>query len=73
MQTEKQKMYEHFSFVASTYGDMRTTDEKMIIYIAETLKHMDNIVAADIGCGEGRYDVLLFKHLKNLHLTCVDF
>ena len=72
MQTEKQKMYEHFSFVASTYGDMRTTDEKMIIYIAETLKHMDNIVAADIGCGEGRYDVLLFKHLKNLHLTCVD-
>ncbi|MGI9533601.1 MAG: class I SAM-dependent methyltransferase [Thermodesulfobacteriota bacterium] len=72
MQSEKQKMYEHFSSVATTYGGMRTTDEEHIIYIAETLKHMDNIVAADIGCGDGRYDVLLFKHLNNLHLTCVD-
>lgn len=71
-QSEKQKMYDHFSFVASTYGGMRTTDEEMIIYIAEKLKDIDNIVAADIGCGEGRYDVLLFKHINNLHLTCVD-
>ncbi len=72
IQFEKQKMYEHFSSVASTYGVMRTTDEEPIIYIAETLKHFDNIVAADIGCGQGRYDVLLFKHLNSLRLTCVD-
>jgi ubiquinone/menaquinone biosynthesis C-methylase UbiE len=72
MQIEKQKMYDHFLSVASTYGGMRTTDEEPIIYIAETLKHIDNIVAADIGCGQGRYDVLLFKHLNNLRLTCVD-
>ncbi|MGI9535312.1 MAG: class I SAM-dependent methyltransferase, partial [Thermodesulfobacteriota bacterium] len=54
------------------YGGMRTTDEEHIIYITEKLKHMDSIVAADIGCGDGRYDVLLFKYLNNLHLTCVD-
>ena len=27
---------------------------------------------ADIGCGAGRYDLLLFRRLPNLHLTCLD-
>ncbi|UCH00436.1 MAG: class I SAM-dependent methyltransferase, partial [Deltaproteobacteria bacterium] len=30
------------------------------------------IRAADIGCGAGRYNLLLFEHLDNLHLTCID-
>lgn len=28
--------------------------------------------AADVGCGAGRYDRLLFEHIPNLRLICVD-
>jgi len=34
---------------------------------------MSNIVAADIGCGDGRYSIKLIEKLRNrLSLTCVD-
>ena len=65
-------MHNHFSRVAPSYREARTTDIEPIQFIAENLKDLPEVKAADIGCGAGRYDLLLFQHLKNLHLTCID-
>ena len=65
-------MYEHFSRVAPSYRHVRRTDPEPILFISETLKGYPRINAADVGCGAGRYDLLLFQHLNNLHLTCID-
>ncbi len=72
MVEEQRNMYEHFSKLAISYVRMRTTDEEPIVFISNRLKHLRKIEAADIGCGQGRYDLLLFKNLSNLHLTCID-
>ena len=67
-----QHMHGHFAQVAHKYRQVRTTDPEVILYIAETLKGKKEIRAADVGCGAGRYDLLLFQHLNKLHLTCID-
>lgn len=66
------EMHDHFSQVAPDYREVRTTDIEPVVFIADILKNLPEVKAADIGCGAGRYDLLLFKHLKNLHLTCID-
>jgi len=66
-------MSDHFSQVASIYSQIRTIDYKLINYITKKLASMSNIVAADIGCGDGRYSIKLIEKLRNrLSLTCVD-
>ena len=65
-------MAEHFSVIAGHYRDVRTTDEEPVRFIRDALAGRAAIAAADIGCGDGRYDLLLFRHLPNLHLACVD-
>lgn len=65
-------MYNHFSGIAPDYRQVRTTDVEPIIFIGERLRRLPEVKAADIGCGAGRYDRLLFQHITNLHLTCVD-
>ncbi|MGR3309541.1 MAG: class I SAM-dependent methyltransferase [Candidatus Brocadiales bacterium] len=65
-------MLSHFSRVASEYRQVRTTDVEPIAFIGEMLKDFPEVKAADVGCGAGRYDLLLFQHIKNLHLTCID-
>jgi len=66
-------MSEHFSQVASIYSQVRTIDYELINYITKKLASMSNIVAADIGCGDGRYSIKLIDKLRNrLSLTCVD-
>lgn len=65
-------MYDHFSHVASSYRQIRQTDTEPILFISEILKNFPHVHAADVGCGAGRYDLLLFQHVKNLHLTCID-
>lgn len=65
-------MYDHFSHVASSYRHIRQTDTEPILFISEILKNLPRVHAADVGCGAGRYDLLLFRHVKNLHLTCID-
>lgn len=62
----------HFARLARVYRGMRTTDEAPILYIRDALAGRDRVRAADIGCGAGRYDLLLFRHIPGLHLTCVD-
>lgn len=62
----------HFASVAKTYREIRTTDPEPVRYIRDALTGREEVRAADIGCGAGRYDRLLFEHIPNLHLTCVD-
>ena len=65
-------MDDHFSHVASSYRQIRQTDAEPILFISERLNDLPHVQAADVGCGAGRYDLLLFRHVKNLHLTCID-
>ena len=66
-------IYEHFHRIANNYRYFRTTDADPIAFIARNLEGLNVIEAADIGCGDGRYDLLLFHHLGDkLRLSCVD-
>ena len=65
-------MSEHFANLAKHYRQVRTTDEAPILYIRDQLAGCGPLRGADVGCGDGRYDLLLFHHLPDLHLTCVD-
>jgi SAM-dependent methyltransferase len=65
-------MTEHFDTIARRYRGLRTTDEEPVHYVREALAGQAAVKAADIGCGAGRYGLLLFRHLPRLHLTCVD-
>lgn len=67
-----QRMYGHFSEVAGSYNEIRTTDLEPILYIKDTLRGHGSIRALDVGCGGGRYSLLLFQQLPRLHLTCND-
>ncbi len=70
--TSNVNMKEHFASIADVYREVRTTDVEPIRYMKRELGDRLRLRAADIGCGAGRYDVLLFDHLPGLHLTCVD-
>ncbi len=63
---------EHFAKIANAYSDVRTTDVEPVHFICERLDGLGAINAADVGCGDGRYDLLFFKLLPRLHLTCID-
>jgi ubiquinone/menaquinone biosynthesis C-methylase UbiE len=66
-------MYHHFSNIAGKYRDLRKTDLEPISLIANKLQYLTHIEAADVGCGAGRYDLLLYRHLSDkLRLTCLD-
>ena len=62
----------HFAKVAEVYTGVRTTDEEPILYIRDRLAGRAAVAAADIGCGTGRYDLLLLQHIPGLRLACVD-
>ena len=62
----------HFAKVAEVYSEVRTTDPAPVLYIRDALAGFARVRAADIGCGDGRYDRLLFDHIANLRLICVD-
>ncbi len=66
------QMYGHFAKVAGCYNKIRTTDPGPVSYIRHKLKDKKSIWAVDIGCGGGRYDLLLFRQLPGLHLICND-
>jgi len=72
MVTHERDICNHFSEIAPSYRRVRTTDLEPILVIREKLKDLRTIRAADIGCGAGRYSLLLFEHLNSLHLTCID-
>ncbi|MCK4415235.1 MAG: class I SAM-dependent methyltransferase [Candidatus Eisenbacteria sp.] len=65
-------MHRHFSLIAPSYRSLRTSDLEPILAIAECMVPVKRLRAADIGCGAGRYDLLLLRHLDIFHLTCID-
>jgi SAM-dependent methyltransferase len=65
-------MYKHFRNLSCFYNELRTTDLEPIIFICKKLQNRSNLKGADIGCGGGRYDLLLLKHLPELQLICAD-
>ncbi len=66
-------MQKHFSDISFDYDKLRTTDREPILFIKEQLINIPRIVAADIGCGTGRYSLELLKYFGDrLFLYCVD-
>ena len=66
-------VHHHFSRIANGYRALRTTDPEPIAFIAQELRKLVRVEAADIGCGGGRYDLLLCNYLGDrLSLACVD-
>jgi len=66
-------MDEHFSGVAGKYNDIRTTDDEPIEHIRDLFSNYKSCVAVDVGCGPGRYSLLLLQRMPQLHLTCLDW
>lgn len=66
------RIYDHFSEVSASYNDIRITDLEPILFVKEKLTDRRSIRAADIGCGAGRYSLLLLQHLPGLDLICND-
>ncbi len=59
--------------IANRYRELRTTDPEPVEFISNWYKNNQQIAAADVGCGDGRYDKLLFDYLgKRLFLYCLD-
>ena len=65
-------MDRHFTEVSSVYRGVRTTDREPVERIAKELEGLPRPRGADIGCGAGRYDFLMFETIPGLHLTCID-
>ncbi len=57
------RTHHHFSRIAHKYRDVRTTDLEPVLLIKKKLQKLTEIIAADVGCGAGRYDIKLFDHL----------
>src|SRR5262245_64435881 len=66
------EMDEHFSKVAARYNDIRQTDHEPVAYIRDLLSKCECGSAGDVGCGPGRYALLLLQMMPQLHPTCVD-
>jgi len=65
-------MDEHFSEVADKYNALRMTDHEPIEYIRDLFSKRARCNAVDVGCGPGRYALLLLQMMPQLHLTCLD-
>ena len=65
-------IHRHFTEISPVYRSVRTTDREPVERIARELDGLDRPKGADIGCGAGRYVLLMFEMIPNLSLTCVD-
>lgn len=66
-------IHEHFSRVASEYRNLRVVEFEPVLYISKQFDGMPKIQGLDVGCGTGRYDLLLFQNLgERLYLHCID-
>ena len=65
-------MHRHFTEISPVYRTVRTTDREPVEWIARELDGLARPKGADIGCGAGRYVLLMFEMIPNLSLTCVD-
>ena len=65
-------MSRHFAEVSPVYRSVRTTDREPVERIARALDGRPRLEGADVGCGDGRYDLAMFEAIPNLSLTCID-
>ena len=65
-------MKDHFSAIADKYNDIRTTDREPIEHIRDLLSKYPRCTAVDVGCGPGRYALLLLQMMPQLQLICLD-
>ncbi len=65
-------MHAHFSGLAASYNELRTTDLEPILFVKEVLGERQSLRAIDVACGGGRYSLLLCQHLPGLELTLHD-
>lgn len=66
-------IHQHFSRIAPKYRNFRITDPEPVVFIAKELEKLVSIKAVDVGCGAGRYDLLLCRYIGGkLHLACAD-
>lgn len=66
-------MVGHFAKVAPKYRYVRTTDIAPVRWIQSQLASAGRLKGADVACGDGRYDQLLFDLLgERLELFCID-
>lgn len=65
-------MEEHFSAIADKYNDIRTTDREPIEHIRDLFANHKRCTAVDVGCGPGRYALLLLQMMPQLYLNCLD-
>ena len=71
--TTRTDMSRHFAEISSVYRSVRTTDREPVERIARALDGRSRLVeGADVGCGDGRYDLAMFEAIANLSLTCID-
>lgn len=66
------RMDEHFSNVAVRYNDIRQTDHEPVAHMRDLFSKHESCDAVDVGCGPGRYALLLLQMMPQLHLTCLD-
>ena len=65
-------MQQHFDRLAPEYNTLRTTDLAPVDYIGQSLSGTSVFRCADVGCGAGRYDLLLLRALPQMYLACFD-
>ena len=54
-------MHRHFTEISPVYRTVRTTDREPVEWIARELDGLARPKGADIGCGAGRYVLLMFE------------
>ena len=57
-------MARHFTEVSPVYRSVRTTDREPVERIARELEGLAKPRGADIGCGAGRYVLLMFETIR---------
>ena len=62
----------HFSPFAGSYNDLSVADSDPLRHIASLLPKSPTLFAAEIGCGTGRYSLLLFQNIPTLKMICGD-
>lgn len=66
--------HDRYEKIAKIYRKLRSSDIEPVRYVKEKLSHLEEITAAEVGAGAGRYSKLFFDILgkERLFLFCFD-
>jgi SAM-dependent methyltransferase len=65
-------MQQHFERLAPRYNELRRTDSEPVEYLRGLMADDPPSLITDVGCGGGRYSLLLRRALPKAHLLCCD-